>query len=87
MKDDYAKWEPEVPSVNFTINEHSEEIVDNDGHFGIEMKSVEAALGAFLCNNLELRITQLFEHFLHDPCTLHLDTQMPLNGRITRIFI
>lgn len=46
MKDDYAKWEPEVPSVNFTINEHSEEIVDNDGHFGIEMKSVEAVSAA-----------------------------------------
>jgi len=42
MKSDYAKFEPETPPVNFTINEHDEEIVDNDGHFGIEMKSVES---------------------------------------------
>jgi len=42
MKSDYAKFEPEQPPVNFTINEHDDEIVDNDGHFGIELKSVEA---------------------------------------------
>lgn len=41
LKDDYAKFEPDEPPVNFTINQHNEEIVDNDGHFGIEVKSVE----------------------------------------------
>lgn len=41
LRDDYAKFEPTVPPVNFTINEHADAI-DRDGHFGIEMKSPEA---------------------------------------------
>ncbi len=41
LRDDYAKFEPEVPPVNFTLNEHPDAI-DRDGHFGIEVKSPEA---------------------------------------------
>ncbi len=41
LRDDYAKFEPTVPPVNFTLNEHADAI-DRDGHFGIEVKSPEA---------------------------------------------
>lgn len=40
MRPDYAKFEPVEPPVNFTLNEHAD-AVDRDGHFGIEVKSVE----------------------------------------------
>lgn len=40
LRDDYAKFEPTVPPVNFTLNEHPDAI-DRDGHFGIEVKSPE----------------------------------------------
>jgi predicted enzyme related to lactoylglutathione lyase len=40
MRPDYAKFEPVDPPVNFTLNEHAD-AVDRDGHFGIEVKSVE----------------------------------------------
>ncbi|QNA87264.1 hypothetical protein G4G28_00140 [Massilia sp. Dwa41.01b] len=41
LREDYAKFEPTVPPVNFTLNEHADAI-DRDGHFGIEVKSTEA---------------------------------------------
>lgn len=41
MKPDYAKFEPEDPPINFTINEQADAI-DRDGHFGIEVKDVDA---------------------------------------------
>ena len=41
LRTDYAKFEPTVPPVNFTLNEHADAI-DRDGHFGIEVKSTEA---------------------------------------------
>ena len=41
MKPDYAKFEPVDPPINFTINEHADAI-DRDGHFGIEVKDVDA---------------------------------------------
>ncbi|MEK8032492.1 ArsI/CadI family heavy metal resistance metalloenzyme [Ideonella sp. DXS29W] len=40
LRPDYAKFEPVDPPVNFTLNEHAD-AVDRDGHFGIEVKSVE----------------------------------------------
>ena len=40
MRPDYAKFEPVEPPVNFTLNEHAD-AVDRDGHFGIEVKTVE----------------------------------------------
>lgn len=40
LKDDYAKFEPENPPVNFAILEQPGN-VDRDGHFGIEVKSSE----------------------------------------------
>ena len=42
-REDYAKFEPENPPVNFTINQHPEK-VDRDGHFGIEVKSSNAVM-------------------------------------------
>jgi catechol 2,3-dioxygenase-like lactoylglutathione lyase family enzyme len=41
MRPDYAKFEPVDPPVNFTLNEHAD-AVDRDGHFGIEVKDVDA---------------------------------------------
>ncbi|MCU7906606.1 MAG: VOC family protein [Candidatus Thiodiazotropha sp. (ex Epidulcina cf. delphinae)] len=41
LMEDYAKFEPETPPVNFTINQHPDK-VDRDGHFGIEVKSSNA---------------------------------------------
>jgi len=41
LRDDYAKFEPTIPPVNFTLNEHADAI-DRDGHFGIEVKSPDA---------------------------------------------
>ncbi|MBF0696066.1 ArsI/CadI family heavy metal resistance metalloenzyme [Actinomyces bowdenii] len=38
VKDDYAKFEPEEPSLNLSINQH-EEITSSSGHYGIQVKS------------------------------------------------
>jgi len=40
MRADYAKWETEFPPVNLSLNEHPDSAGRN-GHFGIEVKSVE----------------------------------------------
>lgn len=41
LRDDYAKWETENPPVNIALNEHPDSVSRN-GHFGIEVKSVDA---------------------------------------------
>ncbi len=56
LRSDYAKFEPTMPPVNFTLNEHVDAI-DRDGHFGIEVKSTEAiqaAVSRFRAAGLEV---------------------------------
>jgi catechol 2,3-dioxygenase-like lactoylglutathione lyase family enzyme len=43
LRDDYAKWETETPPVNLALNEHPD-AVSRNGHFGIEVKSMDAVM-------------------------------------------
>ena len=46
IRDDYAKFEVDEPSVNFAINEHPD-AVDRDGHFGVEVKHTDVVQNTY----------------------------------------
>ncbi len=56
MREDYAKWETETPPVNLSLNEHPT-LAGRNGHFGIEVKSVEQVQSYFgRLRNLQIDI-------------------------------
>lgn len=44
VKDDYAKFLPEEPSVNFTLNKKTEVNGNQVGHFGLQVESYEEVI-------------------------------------------
>ena len=44
VKDDYAKFLPEEPSINFTLNKKKEVSGNQVGHFGLQVESHEEVM-------------------------------------------